>query len=225
MKKVLVIAAHPDDEILGCGGVIAKLADEGSKVYTLVLGEGSTSRSDTRKEGLKSRAVSQLKNAMNEAAKIMRTEKNWGFGFPDNRFDTVPLLDIIKVIENIKKEVRPQVLYTHHWSDLNIDHQITYKAALTAARPVEGETVKEIYSFEIPSSTEWSYPASFNPNLFVDITDTIDRKIKAFKCYKSEMRRFPHPRSEEGVRHSARRWGGVCGAGYAEAFEIVRMIR
>lgn len=224
-EKILIVAAHPDDEILGCGGVISRSARENKQIYVIILGEGVTSRFATRKDGLKSNDLKKIKGAVKEAAKTIGIKKTVTFNFPDNRFDTVPLLDIIKVIEKTKNDVRPDILYTHHPSDLNIDHQITYKAVLTVCRPIAGETVKEIYSFEIPSSTEWNFPNKFMPNVFVDISKDIDRKIKALQCYKTELRPFPHPRSLEAIRHNARRWGSVAGVDYAEAFESVRIIK
>jgi len=146
-------------------------------------------------------------------------------GFPDNRFDTVPFLDIVKVIETIKNKIKPEIIFTHYVKDLNIDHQITYKAVITATRPVREETVKEVYSFEIPSSTEWSYPLSFSPNVFYDILGTIDVKLEALEEYKTELRGYPHPRSLEGVKLIAKFWGMKVGLKYAEAFELVREIK
>ncbi len=159
--KLLVIVAHPDDEVLGCGGTIARLASEGQEVYCLILGEGITSRYDQRdtvvEDGLK-----QLKLEAEQAAKILGIKKAFFKNYPDNRFDTIPLLTIVKAIEEIKREIEPDIIYTHHQGDLNIDHQITFKAVLTACRPMKGQTVKEIYSFEVPSSTEWSSPDVHN---------------------------------------------------------------
>ncbi len=225
MKKVLVVAAHPDDEVLGCGGVIAKLVKEGAKVYTIIMGEGITSRFSSRETGLKSSSLKKLKASIGKASKILGITKNFSFGFPDNRFDSVQLLDIVKAVESVKKDIKPAVVYTHHWNDLNVDHRIVYEAVITAARPLKGETVKEIYSFEIPSSTEWNYPSRFNPNVFVDISSVIGCKVAALKCYKTELKPFPHPRSPESVMSGAKRWGGVCGAKFAEAFEAVRIIK
>lgn len=225
IKNVLVVAAHPDDEVLGCGGTIAKLVRRGIKVQTLILGEGITSRFDKREKGLKSKELKKLKISIDKAGKVLGVKKTFRFEFPDNRFDTVPLLDIIKAIEKVKNKVKPDTVYTHHRGDLNIDHRITYNAVLTACRPIKGETVKKIYSFEIPSSTEWNYTYIFSPNMFVDITKTFEVKIKTLKCYEDELKKFPHPRSEEAIKCIAKRWGSVAGLGCAEAFEVVRTIR
>jgi len=131
----------------------------------------------------------------------------------------------VKVIENIKDKVKPDIIFTHYEKDLNIDHKITYQAVITATRPLPDETVKEIYSFEVLSSTEWNYPLSFSPDIFVDISDTLDLKLKAMGAYRSELQNYPHPRSLEGIRKNAEVWGMKVGLKYAEAFKVVRMIK
>lgn len=224
-NKILIIAAHPDDEILGCGGTIARLIRKGYEAYTLILGEGITSRSDTRNKENRQREIVELKKQAKEANDTLGVRKIFSYDFPDNRFDTVPLLDIVKTIENVKKEIKPEVVFTHYEKDLNIDHQITYKAAITSTRPLKGETVKEIYSFEIPSSTEWYYPHSFPPDTFFDISETIDVKLKAVGKYKTELREHPHPRCLEGIQLAAKLWGMKVGLSYAEAFKSVRIVK
>ena len=166
-----------------------------------------------------------LKHEARNANRVLGAKDIFMYDFPDNRFDAVPILEIIKTIEKIKNKIKPDVVFTHHHGDLNIDHRITYGAVLTASRPVKGETAKEIYSFEVPSSTEWNYPASFSPNTFIDITGTLDKKIEAMKCYKTEVRKAPHPRSDESIKAIARRWGSIAGLRYAEAFQTIRHIR
>jgi len=225
MQKVLVIAAHPDDEVLGCGGTIARLSKKGYEMYVLILGEGITSRDDIRDLQKREIEILDLKRQAEEANKILGVKQVFHHDFPDNRFDTVPLLDIIKVIEKIKNNVKPEIIFTHYEKDLNIDHQITYRAVITATRPLKEENVKEIYSFEIPSSTEWSYPLSFSPNVFYDISETIDIKIKALEEYKTELKKYPHPRSLEGVKLIAKNWGIKVGLNYSEAFKTVRIIK
>lgn len=223
-KKILVIAAHPDDDILGCSATVARFIKEGYIAYTLILGEGVTARDKIRSRRKRGKELLELKKQAKRANQIIGIKKVFFCDFPDNRFDTKPILCIIKAIEGIKKEVMPDIIYTHSSKDLNIDHRITYNAVLTAFRPIKGESAREIYSFEIPSSTEWNYPNVFNPNIFIDIADTIEKKIQALKCYKTEIREFPHPRSEVSVRNSARRWGSTVGLDYAEAFEVIRSI-
>lgn len=228
MHKILIVVAHPDDEILGCGGTILRKIAEGHEVYSLVLGEGITSRYDKRKFVEKEK-LEVLHNSHAKVSKFMGFRKDWLFDFPDNRFDSVDLLDIVKVIEKVKKEVQPEVIYTHFENDLNIDHRITFQAILTACRPIAGESVREIYSCEMPSSTEWISPFSngayFRPNVFIDIEKTIDKKIEAMKLYESEVKKYPHPRSPEALKITAQRWGIVCGLKYAEAIILIRAIR
>lgn len=224
-QKVLVVAAHPDDEVLGCGGTIARLSQEGCKVFTLILGEGVTARSNNRNNEKAKKATDNLAKDARKANKILGSQKVYFGGFPDNRFDTVPLLEIIKCIEQVKNELRPSIIFTHSENDLNIDHRITYRAVITATRPLTGEGVREIYAFEVMSSTEWQYPASFSPDIFFDISNTINLKIKALSRYKSELKEFPHPRSLEGIELNAKYRGMNVGVSYAEAFKCVRVIR
>lgn len=225
MDRVLIVAAHPDDEILGCGGTIARLVSEGVSVFTLILGEGVTSRDRKRQTGGRQRDINKLRGEAKKANQKIGVKDTFAFDFPDNRFDTVPLLDIVKIIEEIKAKILPQAIYTHHENDLNIDHQITYRAVLTATRPLIDEVVKEIYSFYVPSSTEWSCPQKFLPNVYVDISNTLKQKLKAMEEYQSELRNFPHPRSLKGIELIASYWGLISGLLYAEPFELVRMIQ
>ncbi|NQT06213.1 MAG: PIG-L family deacetylase [Candidatus Omnitrophica bacterium] len=224
-RDILVVAAHPDDEILGCGGTLARLIKEGFNAATLILGEGITSRDTKRRKKARMDDIKRLQNEAHKANDAIGVKKLFIYQFPDNRFDKTPLLDIIKVIEKVKDKINPSIIYTHHWNDLNVDHRIVFKAVLTACRPMRGEETKEIYSFETPSATEWNYPNRFNPNVFIDISETIDRKIKALKIYKTEYRNFPHPRSDKSVRNLAKLRGSVVGLSHAEAFECVRVIR
>lgn len=224
--KVLIVAAHPDDEALGCGGATGRHVLEGDEVYCLILGEGIASRYD--KKDVPEKELKQLKSQAKRAAKILGIKKLVFKDFPDSRFDIIPLLDIVKAIEQVKKEFEPDIVYTHHQGDLNIDHRLTFSAVLTACRPLKNETVRTIYSFEVPSSTEWSSPDApnyFIPNVFIDISKTIDRKVKALKAYRSEVREFPHPRSPQAVLAIATRWGSLAGCRAAEAFRLVRTIK
>jgi len=224
-KKVLIVAAHPDDEVLGCGGTIARLVREGHEAYTLILGEGVTSRDRSRDREKREGEISRLKKQIRKANELLGVKEVFAFDFPDNRFDSVDFLDIVKAIEEVKNKLKPEIVFTHSKSDLNIDHQITHKAVITATRPMQNESVKEIYAFEVLSSTEWNYPLSFSPNVYFDIGDTLELKLKAITEYKSELREYPHPRSLKGIEIKARQRGMEVGFSYAEAFECVRYMR
>lgn len=224
-KTILIVCAHPDDEVLGCGGTVARLVKEGYEVFTLILGEGITSRDYTRDRNKREKELEELKKRAYKANDIIGVKEVFLYEFPDNRFDTVPLLDIIKAVEKVKKEVEPAMIFTHYAKDLNIDHQVTYKAVITATRPLPEETVKEIYSFEILSSTEWNYPQTFSPDVFFNISNTLGHKQKAMEIYKSELKEFPHPRSLDGIKLNAEYWGMCIGLRYAEAFKTVRVVR
>lgn len=224
--NVLIVAAHPDDEVLGCGGTMARLANEGHRIGLVVLGEGATARFDHRWKA-PHRLVSDLRRYCRNSSKLLGVEKVWFCALPDNRFDTLSLLDIVKKIEKIKREFRPDTVYTHFWGDLNVDHRITYQAVLTALRPVRGETVRRLLAFEVPSSTDWNlYGAqnTFTPNAFSDVSGTLEIKIKAFMQYSGEIGGNGHPRSPESLRIYARKWGIQCGLPAAEAFVLVREI-
>ncbi|GMV21724.1 MAG: GlcNAc-PI de-N-acetylase [Acidimicrobiia bacterium] len=224
---ILVVAAHPDDEVLGCGATAARLASEGREVHIAILGEGITSRYDQRGEADLS-LIAALKARSQRAADRVGARQLQMFDFPDNRFDSVPLLDIVKVVEKLVSTIRPSTIYTHSGGDLNIDHVVLHRAVLTATRPLQGTPVREIYAFEIPSSSDWTFgqfAPTFRPNVFVDVEQTLEAKVEAMEVYDSERRAFPHPRSPEALRATARRWGSVVGAAAAEAFELIRAIR
>lgn len=228
MKRTLIIAAHPDDEVLGCGGSIVRLVEEGEEVFALILGEGITSRYTPERNNFDLKSLEKLKENSRQASYILGIQELFFFNLPDNRFDTIPLLEIIKIIESIILTVKPETIFTHHGGDLNIDHLITHRATLTAARPISGHVVKTIYSYEVPSSTEWSFGQfgnTFKPNVFIDIEKTLQKKIEAMLCYETEVKKFPHPRSPEALKAIARRWGSVVGREAVEAFELIREIR
>lgn len=223
-KTILVVAAHPDDEVLGCGATVARFVQEGHIAYVLILGEGVTSRDKTRHRTARLSEIDSLKKEAVNANRFIGIKKVFFHDFADNRFDTVPLLDIVKVIENYKKKIHPDIIFTHFRNDLNIDHQIVYRAVITATRPASDEPVKVIYSFETCSSTEWNFPLSFSPNVFINIENTLELKLKAFSAYHSERRDYPHPRSIKAIRKNAEKWGISVGYKAVEAFEVVRLI-
>lgn len=226
MNKILVVAAHPDDEILGLAGTIKKCINNGNTAYCVILGEGMTSRTNNREDTPKN-LIDALQNQTFQAAKIIGFDKVFFSNFPDNRFDSVDLLDIIKEVDKYFQQIKPDIIYTHHYGDLNIDHRKTFEAVITACRPVGEYCVKEIYCFETPSSTEWNFQygdKTFKPNVFVDIEDTIQAKLDAMACYKTELGEYPHPRSLKALEIIAAKWGTVVGRKYAEAFELIRKV-
>ena len=228
-KKILVVVAHPDDELLGLGATMHKLISEyNCQIRTVILGEGITSRSDERDPERWKEELKNHRHNIEEARKIIGYESVAIYDFPDNRFDTVALLDIIKVIEKEKNDFKPEIIFTHHGGDLNIDHQKIFDAVITASRPMDSENVKTIISFETPSGTEWiasSDPRKFSPNLFIEVEkNNLDAKIEAMECYKYEKRPYPHPRSPKALRVLSQLRGLTVGKNYAEAFQIIRSI-
>ena len=225
-NPVLVIAAHPDDEILGCGGTAARLVRDGHDVHFAIMGEGITSRHSQR-DAADADQLARLHRQAHAAAAKVGVKSVLLHKLPDNRLDTVPLLEVVKLIEQLIERIKPQVIYTHHAGDLNVDHGVIHRAVLTATRPVTGQPVREIYAFEVPSSTEWAFQRvgpSFRPNVFVDIASTLEAKTAAMECYETEARKFPHPRSPEALRARATHWGSVVGCAAAEAFELIRSV-
>ncbi len=223
MSKILVVAAHPDDELLGVGGTVRRLSDEGNEVYALIMAEGITSRSDKREES-DFNELDALKEDSRKACETVGYKDVEFCGLPDNRMDSLDLLDVIKKLTPYIEKYSPEIIFTHHHGDLNIDHRITNEAVLTCTRPMLGEKVRKIYAFETPSSTEWNYNYTepFTPNVYYDITQTVDFKIKGMDCYKSERREYPHPRSGEALEALAKMRGSQCGFEKAEAFMLLR---
>ena len=225
--KYLVISAHPDDEVLGCGGSMAKWCIDGHVVHVLVMAEGATSRDKSRARVTRQKELAHLARSAKKAGEILGVASVELLDYPDNRMDSVDLLDVVKSVEEHIDKHKPDVVATHHLGDLNIDHQITHQAVITACRPLPGQTVKRILSFEVPSATEWqssNVGRSFVPNWFEDISETLELKIKALNAYKSEMRKWPHARSIKAVEHLARWRGASMGYKAAEAFMLVRNI-
>ena len=223
--SVLVVAAHPDDEVLGCGGTIARHADAGDQVQVLIVAEGATSRQLQRDRNQATGELSALAQAAQRAGAILGTQGVELLDLPDNRLDSLDRLDLIKQIEERIAHHQPQVVYVHHAGDVNVDHRRLHEAVVTACRPTPGQPVRRLLSFEVASSTEWQPPGSappFQPNWFVDISAQWPRKREALAAYASEMRPWPHARSLEALEHLARWRGAQVGAEAAEAFHLLR---
>lgn len=227
-KRVMVIAAHPDDELLGLGATINKLIkDFNCTAKAVILGEGITSRTKSNNKNWK-HELKIHKGNMNNATKTIGYQEVASYNLPDNSFDSIALLEIVKIIEKEKELFKPDVIFVHHSGDTNIDHKKTFEALIPAVRPMEGETVKTILAYETPSSTEWQNPFHgeiFKPNVFIEISEkNIDVKIEAMSFYEFETRPFPHPRSPESLKTIAKERGIRVGYNYAEAFMLIRSI-
>lgn len=229
-KKVMIVAAHPDDELLGLGATMNRLIEEENIItHVVILGEGITSRSENRNLEKWKKELDIHRKNIKSAQNAIGYHSISIYDFPDNRFDTVAMLDIIKIIEKEKSAFEPNIIFTHHGGDLNIDHQRTFDAVMTACRPLEDEKVKTIITFETPSGTEWrasSDPKNFIPNLFFSVKKkNMNAKIEGMESYEFEKRPFPHPRSAKALEIQAQRWGIAIGVNYAEAFQIIRSIK
>lgn len=223
MKRVLIVAAHPDDEILGVGGTVRALADVGTEVRALILAEGQTSRTE-RREDTPAGEIAKLRKNAGDAAKIIGYASIEFCDFPDNRMDGVDLLDVVKTVTKYIEKYEPDTVFTHHHGDLNIDHRRVCEAVLTACRPIGECVVKRVYAFETPSSTEWNYTnvEPFKPNVYFDITKTIEAKANGMNCYESESTEYPHPRSREALYSLAKYRGSNVGMKCAEGFMLLR---
>lgn len=221
-KTVLAIVAHSDDEALGCGGTLSRHSAEGDHVHIVVLADGVSSRGPSNGE-----METERKDASHKAASIMGVKSVTSLGLPDNQMDSLALLQIVQKIEPIIASLSPDIIYTHHLGDLNIDHQVTHQAVMVACRPMPNASVREIYTFEVLSSTEWASPQYpiFQPQMFVDISAYIEKKCDALLAYTDEMRRTPHSRCIEHARHLAAHRGHTIGVQAAEAFMTVRLIK
>ena len=227
MSRVLIVAAHPDDEVLGCGGAIARHVDSGDQVQVLIVAEGSTSRQKVRDRAQVRDELSALTKAAQAAGSILGAASVELLDLPDNRLDSLDRLDLIKLIEERVDNYQPGSVYVHHAGDVNIDHRRLHEAVVTACRPTPGHVVRRLLSFEVVSSTEWQSSGSapaFQPNWFVDISDQWERKREALEAYSSEMRSWPHARSFEAVEHLARWRGAQVGVEAAEAFCLLRQL-
>ena len=227
MNRVMVVVAHPDDEVLGCGGTIARHADAGDQVQVVIVAEGATSRHQKRDRLQADKELSTLAQSAQRAGSLLGAAGVELLDLPDNRLDSLDRLDLIKRIEQRIDRHQPQVVYVHHAGDVNVDHRRLHEAVVTACRPTPGHPVKRLLSFEVASSTEWQPPGSasaFQPNWFIDISAQWQRKREALEAYASEMRSWPHARSLKAVEHLARWRGAQVGVEAAEAFCLLRQL-
>lgn len=218
--KILVIAAHPDDEILGVGGTINKYIRRGEQVYVYIVTEGCSTQYRGNSKVLERKRKEALK-----ANEILGVEEIIFGNLPDMKLDTLPHFELNNEILKIVDRVSPDIVFTHHYSDLNNDHRKVYEATMVACRPLNNK-IKEIYLYEVLSSTEWSgNEKNFVPNTFISLEEyDLEMKIKAIQEYKTELRKYPHPRSEKGIENLAKYRGQIISAKYAETFELIRKI-
>jgi LmbE family N-acetylglucosaminyl deacetylase len=214
-NRVLAVAAHPDDEVLGCGGTLALHVDAGDEVTIVVACEGESLRYGA---GMVNQA-----SDIAEAAKVLGAVAVRTLGFPDQRLDTLNLVEVIRPLEQAVAETRPHVVYCQYGGDINRDHHLLFQAALVATRPVVDQ-IRAVYAFETASSTEWAFPRTFVPDTWIDISSTLERKIQAMACYRSEVRDYPHPRSLESLRNQAMHRGNQVALRAAEVFMTVRRV-
>lgn len=221
-KIVLVVAAHSDDEALGCGGTIARHVAEGDTVYAVFLADGVSSR-----EGAVNFELDKRMKAAECARQVLGITKSYYLGLPDNRLDALPLIEVIRPLEQVISEIKPQIVYTHHYGDLNVDHRVAHQAVMTACRPLPGSSVREIYTFQVMSSTEWNSPGymPFLPQYAVDISSYLDVREAALEAYEQEMRAYPHSRSLSHLVALAQHNGAMYGFVAAEVFMIARLLR
>jgi LmbE family N-acetylglucosaminyl deacetylase len=221
-KNILVIVAHPDDEAIGCGGTLAKHKADNDTIHIIYMTDGVSARENSEDIDANER------NKMAHAAGKYLSAKQYFFNFPDNSMDKVPLIDIVQAIESVLSQLSPDIIYTHHYGDLNIDHQIVHQAVMTANRPQPNRHIASIYTFEVNSSTEWGIQSSTNyflPSCFIDITKHVVDKNNLLDIYAKEMRPYPHSRSKEAITALTAVRGSSVGVNYAEAFMLIRELK
>lgn len=215
INRILILAAHPDDEVLGCGGIIQKYKEENSLVFVCIVTDGSSTQYPNN-PGIVKQKEKQCKLANN----ILGVDKVIRLNFPDMKLDTIPHFKLNQKLEEVVESIKPNILYTHSSLDVNKDHLLINQSTQVVIRP--GKLyLKKVYEYEVLSSTEWQKNYAFNPNSFVDITRFIKTKIEAFKAYQTEIRTYPHPRSQEGIEILAKYRGLQAGYKYAEAFKLL----
>ncbi len=218
--NIVIIAAHPDDEVLGCGATAARMAGEGHRVIPVIVCENASVRYDSHMQSV-------LEENAITSADILGMQPPVFLRMPDQKLDTFSALEMAQAIERAFEETKPEVVFTHHGGDINMDHRVLFEATMVATRPTPGNRVRTVFTYETISSTEWAAPgyhSVFTPNTFYDVSSTLALKIKAFSVYESEVKEYPHPRSLEGIEIRAKDWGTRVGRHAAEAFQLVRSV-
>jgi LmbE family N-acetylglucosaminyl deacetylase len=219
-NNILILAPHPDDEVLGCGATIKKLSEEGNQLFVLVVTRGSSKFYSDEK-------ILNVRNEAHLAHKLLGVKQTFFLDFPAPELDTIPLADISKEISKVISDNKINVLYLPHRGDIHNDHRVVFNAGLVAARPVGEYFVKEVYAYETLSETEWAAPFAddaFIPTCFVSVENTLNSKMEAMKCFKSQLKAFPNPRSLETIEALAKFRGSTVGFKAAEAFMVIRQI-
>jgi len=225
MKRILIIASHPDDETLGCAGMISKLREQDAKFFVLFIGEGSTCRYNNpiSKEALSS--IEERNRSAKKAMAFLGVDDYLFNNSPCGRFDTVPIIEINKAIENVISEFEPDTIFTHSPNDANSDHKITYSSTIMSTRPGALNSVESVLTYEVLSSSEWAFNDVFKPNYFIELNlKDIENKCEALSFYESEIKDYPFPRSPKGIKTLAMVRGMQSGFHYAEAFNLIRKL-
>lgn len=221
-KKALIIASHPDDDILGCGGLISKFKEH-VEFKVIFIAEGSTCRFDDCDDPEAKKEVSKRNGFAISALNFLGVSNYFFYNLPCGKLDQIPQLTINKIIEKEIKDFKPDAVFTHSNSDSNKDHHKVYDSTIIATRP--GCGVDFVFSYEVLSSTEWGFGKTFSPNVFFSLNkNNLKDKWKALQFYESEIKEYPYPRSEEGINTLAKYRGLQSGNAYAEAFTLVRGI-
>ena len=226
ISRALVIAAHPDDEVLGMGGTVAKLTSEGKEVHLLIVTDGSTSQYKDSEDLEK--IINDKKAETLNCANALGIKSVLYGGLPDMKLDVTPHIEVNAVIEKAIEEIAPDTVFTHFWGDVNMDHRCVYHSTMVAVRPTATQVVKNVYCYSVPSSTEWSpcvANTAFMPNVYVDISNGfLERKCEGLNCYKTELRDYPHPRSIEHIKKQDNAEVLKVGVESAESFVLLRSV-